>query len=354
LNILPPLVGPGAVGPDGADEAGVGRHNPLGLELGPAPADVVSSALRGRDTETRVEPTDRRRSLLVSTLVHLVALLLLVQSTARSPTRPTPEPDDESAAPVVRQRVYLPPLRRAAPARPQPPAPTPPPQVSGKERISVGGPSDQRQRELILRREDDLTKTARGTAAGVAGALPEPPVAQSSPPPNAPANPGGRVQPPTGLDLRPGSGSLARGREAQPGPSLAGALRDIDRRLERMGALGTPSGTGQQIGPLFFDPQGADFTVWMNQFKNEVYRNWIVPQPALMGFRGHVDIEFTVERDGSLSSLRVLNSSGTVSLDRAAENALRGSRFLSLPADFAPARVTMRAIFYYNEAPRAS
>ena len=56
---------------------------------------------------------------------------------------------------------------------------------------------------------------------------------------------------------------------------------------------------GQQISGLFFDPAGADFTEWINRFKNEVYRNWILPQPALMGFKGHVAFEFTVERDGS-------------------------------------------------------
>lgn len=356
MNILPPLVGPSADDSENAATATADRHNPLGLDAGTAQAGVVSSALRFRDADVGAEPRERRRGLLASTLVHLFVLLMLVQGSAFSPPRPAPEPDAENAAPVVRQRVYLPPKRRVAapatPARPQPPAPTPPP-VNGKDRISIGGPSDQRQKELILRREDDLTKTAKGTAAGVAGALPEPPVSLASPPPGT-AGPGGVVQPASGLDVRPGQGSLARGREAAPGPSLAGALRDIDRRLERMGALGTSTGTGQQIGPLFFDPQGADFTVWMNQFKNEVYRNWIVPQPALLGFRGHVDIEFTVERDGRVSSLRLLNSSGTVSLDRAAENALRGSRFLPLPADFAPASVTMRAIFYYNEAPRPS
>ena len=108
------------------------------------------------------------------------------------------------------------------------------------------------------------------------------------------------------------------------------------------------------MGPLFFDPEGADFTVWINHFKNEVYRNWIVPQPALMGFRGHVDIEFTVERDGRISSLRVLKSTGTPALDRAAQNALLGSRLMPLPADYAPARITMQGGFYYNEGPQGS
>jgi len=108
------------------------------------------------------------------------------------------------------------------------------------------------------------------------------------------------------------------------------------------------------MGPLFFDPEGADFTVWVNHFKNEVYRNWIVPQPALLGFRGHVDLEFTVERDGRLTNLRMHKSSGTPALDRAAHNALLGSRLLPLPAEFRPQRVSMQVTFFYNEAPQGS
>jgi len=108
------------------------------------------------------------------------------------------------------------------------------------------------------------------------------------------------------------------------------------------------------MGPLFFDPEGADFTAWMNHFKNEVYRNWIVPQPALLGFRGHVDIEFVIERDGRISSLKILKPTGTPALDRAAQNALLGSRLLPLPADFRPARITMQGGFYYIEGPPRS
>jgi len=111
---------------------------------------------------------------------------------------------------------------------------------------------------------------------------------------------------------------------------------------------------GQQISGLFFDPAGADFTEWINRFKNEVYRNWILPQPALMGFKGHVAFEFTVERDGTMSSLRMLRSSGTPALDRAAQNALSGSRFIPLPKDYGPPRVTMQVTFFYNEGPQGS
>jgi protein TonB len=108
------------------------------------------------------------------------------------------------------------------------------------------------------------------------------------------------------------------------------------------------------MGGLLFDPDGADFTAWINHFRIEVYRNWIVPTPAMMGFRGHVDIEFTIERDGSMSSMRLEKSAGQPALDRAAQNALSGSRFLPLPADFRPQRVTIHVSFLYNEGPSGS
>jgi TonB family protein len=135
-------------------------------------------------------------------------------------------------------------------------------------------------------------------------------------------------------------------------PSIAGSLRHLDERLAVAGAQGLETGTGQQMGPLNFDPQGADFTAWINHFKNEIYRNWIVPPSVTLGIRGHVDLEFRVERDGTMSGLRIVRSSGTPALDRAARNALLGSRFLALPADFRPGYVDMQVAFFYNE-PRA-
>ena len=107
------------------------------------------------------------------------------------------------------------------------------------------------------------------------------------------------------------------------------------------------------MGSLFFDPQGADFTAWISHFSNEVYRNWVVPQSALLGYaRGHVSFEFTVERDGRVSVLHMTESSRTQALDRAAQNALSSSRLLPLPADFSPPRLTIRVTFYYSEEPK--
>ena len=298
---------------------------------------------------------------------------------------PSPRKPDEIDLSTVERKdiVFLPPpavLRQIVPtpppgARPRPipapTAPTAPPATrppTQKDRISVGPPSDLRAKgPMILRREDDLTKVPRGQPALPPPAPPAP--AQATPvPPASPAQVarkgGATPEMPgrEGLRLPPGllGGQMTRGdegRRARPGslgPSIAGAVEGVTRRLERDAQLGLPTGTGQNLGGLYFDPQGADFTLWINTFKNEVYRNWIVPQAALFGFRGHVDFEFTVERNGSMSGLRMLKSSGTTSLDRAAQNALTGSRFLPLPDDYGPPRVTMQVTFFYNEAPRGS
>jgi TonB family protein len=147
------------------------------------------------------------------------------------------------------------------------------------------------------------------------------------------------------------------GRRAQPGPigpQIAGAVDGLSRRLERNSQLGIPTGTGQNLGGLYFDPQGADFTLWVQRFKDEVYRNWILPQAAYFNFRGHVDFVFTVERNGSISSLRMERSSGTAAFDNAAQFALTSSRWDALPDDYGPPRVTMRVTFFYNEASQGS
>jgi protein TonB len=241
-------------------------------------------------------------------------------------------PDQE----VLRQ------LLRPQLAPPKPVA-TPPPPPNAKDRISIGPPSDVRQRQLILRRDEDLVMPKGKPIAVPTAPSPEPP------------STAGSVATPASRSREAAIGGQAT--PAVPGPerpTIAGSLRNLERRLQDTGPLGSPTGTGKQMGGLFFDDQGADFTAWLNHFKNEVYRNWIVPQPALLGFRGHVDIEFVVERDGRISSLTVVKSTGTPALDRAAQNALLGSRFLPLPADYGPPRVTMQGSFYYNEGPQGS
>jgi TonB family protein len=306
----------------------------------------------------------QRQGFLISTLVHLVVLTVIAAHGV--PDRRQTEPSDASALPpTARERVFLPSpeeLRRLLPARPpaaRPSAPmtrpTPPPPNRAKDRISVGSPSSERSKgPIVLRRDDDLTAIPPGTPGAVSA---PPPPASSPAPPASPAWTGEAGERPRapGLTLPPGLGRLlsedrgSLGEKLGRPASIASAARDYAERNIGDGAVrGLPSGTGKQMGPLFFDPAGADFTEWINQFKNEVYRNWILPQAALLGFKGDVDLAFVVARDGTLLDLTLVSSSGTAALDRAARNAIQGSRLLPLPADYGPNEITMRVRFVYG------
>ena len=105
------------------------------------------------------------------------------------------------------------------------------------------------------------------------------------------------------------------------------------------------------IADLRFDAQGADFSAWVANFNKSVKQEWQMPEAVLTGgAHGNVDFEFMVERDGSLSAVRMRKSSGTSSLDRAAAKALTISRQLPLPQDFLQQNVMMQVSFVYSES----
>jgi TonB family protein len=342
------------------------------LILGLARGSLKAS--RGRGNAGRsVQRFNQRQGFLVSLTLHLTILMMLINLplTVRRADEIDPSTLERKnlvyMPPAAEIRKLLPPqARRPAPAPTPVPAPTPPP-ANQKNRISVGPPSDVRRKELILRREDDLTKVPKGERSPAP--TPPPPMPTPQPTPVATAQNAAapeKVEEKTGregLKLPPGlTGQTPSGQEARKpvvgpmGPAISRAVDGVTQRALRDSRAGIPTGTGQNLSGLQFDPQGADFTLWVNRFKDEVYRNWIIPNNALFGAsRGHVDFEFTVERNGKMSSWRMLKSSGTPSLDKAAEYALTGSMLLPLPDDFGPPRVTMQVSFHYNdEAPQGS
>ena len=306
---------------------------------------------------------NQRQGFLVSAVIHLTFLMMMVSADPKLFETSELEPSELEhrevvflPRPEVLRQLAPPPPPGAVP-RPAPAATPPPPQdPSKKDRISVGPPSEIRQKgPMILRPEDDLTKVPKGQPTLPPKGAPTPP--RPIPGPKVARAEGETLEAPgrEGLRLPPGlmgppapqGEEGSRLRPGRLGASVDDAVDNVTRRLNRDASLGLPTGTGRNVAGLHFDPRGADFTIWVNDFKNQVYRNWNVPQAAYLGYRGHVDFEFTIERDGSMSALQMLESSGTSSLDRAARNSLTASRFMSLPNDYDPPRVTMRVVFHY-------
>ncbi len=269
----------------------------------------------------RSERPRRRRGLFASTALHTLVVLMVLRVVPA--LAPADRPPERPAS--TRHAVFLPrpaELRRILGLKP----PRPP---AAKDRISLGAPAPPRTEPLILHPDDDLTAVPKGRpdAAEAAAPLPSPP--------------------PAPVALRPGNNPLL-----PAGPLVASLRRFQEAAATAPGPFGAATGTGGQMGPLAFDPQGADFTAWLQRFKNEVYRNWIVPEAAMFGMaRGEARFEFTVARDGALTALALTQSTGNAAGDRAARNALLGSRLAPLPDDYAPPTVTMQVGFLYETGP---
>ena len=64
----------------------------------------------------------------------------------------------------------------------------------------------------------------------------------------------------------------------------------------------------------------------------------------------NADFELVIERDGSISAVRTLKSSGKSSLDRAAAKALTNGRYLPLPEAYPEANLMVQATVVFAEA----
>jgi TonB family protein len=320
---------------------------------------------------------DQRQGFLVSAAVHLTLLMLLIAHP------PAPRPRDEIDPSTLEKKdlVFMPPasvirqlVPKAAipkpipPAAPSAPRPTPPPpDPAGKDRISVGPRTPVRNEGPL--NLDSIGQVPKGTQLDRLNppASPTPaPTAPAAPPAPTPlprvadasASRPGAMGPPDpitagrpGLRLPPGlMGRSPAGDEGNPTHGLSGssvdrAVTEAARRAnESGGAFGMPNGQALDISGLSFDDQGADFSIWLSHFRDELRRNFIAPQTLYLGFRGRVVVQFVVERNGDISSLQVLESSRTSSLDRSVTNALASSRLMPLPNDYRPPRVVFTLI----------
>jgi protein TonB len=314
--------------------------------------EVTETTADPRRPIPRIEVPRRDTTILSSIITHVVALTLLFLIQTR-----VQKPPVEAEKPVERRAFFLPKqlsrppapkaVAKAVPApTPPPPMPTPkPPEKSA--RISIGEASDQRAKEIQLERDRDIGR--RGTKEAQDKSVPQ----EATPESERRAGQGrGEDAQHSGLPVPTGGlAPMARADDSRvTGPSgglLSATTRSVERAMREKRDTSQMEIPGYQMGPLFFDPEGADFTRWINHFKGEVYRNWIIPEPARLGVRGQVGIEFTVERSGRITQLTQISSSGMPALDRAAANALKGSDLLPLPDDYPAASVTMRVTFVY-------
>jgi protein TonB len=91
------------------------------------------------------------------------------------------------------------------------------------------------------------------------------------------------------------------------------------------------------------------FKEYLEAVKRRILEIWRYPDDAEPGLRGKVSIEFSIERDGSVSKVNVKSTSGHSVLDQGATDAMRlASPFPPLPSEFNTNRLNVVGGFRYN------
>jgi TonB family protein len=170
-------------------------------------------------------------------------------------------------------------------------------------------------------------------------------------------------------DVKPnagGSGSGLNLPSLTPGQAIQQSLHSAARAGRYPGGSGSGSGgygdgnaEFQNLEPNFStegpiilsDTRGVDFGPYLARVVYIVRRNWysVIPESARLGEKGRVAIVFEILKDGTVPQLRLVASSGSDALDRAALAGIRASiPFPPLPDEFTGNHLVLQFIFLYN------
>ena len=138
-------------------------------------------------------------------------------------------------------------------------------------------------------------------------------------------------------------------REVGKVASLGGGRQGMD-----LGQLGGDKGSAE-AGPLSFETQWYDWGEYAESMVGKIRVHWYeeMPMPLLQtGLKGVVTIRFTIHRDGTITDVTIITSSGIAPYDHAAKKAIeQASPLKPLPADFPKETEHVTAMFYYNSEP---
>jgi TonB family protein len=302
-----------------------------------------------------------REAVMGSILAHalvVIAILLMPSTVFRAPRLLRTAEDDPVHMRFVQDRPRL--------AEPNPASRN----ASDRDR--------RRAQEETPSKASKLEPYSRGnTPAQIA----EGPLKRPGPPPGTPQTPAVRpresetakeVAAKAEIDAQKGTGPLyvpPRGSESREGAknestdSLEDKAARLREALAQMGAQGAGSGgsnfrydnpTGglaTPSGSLSFDTKGFDWGPYSRRIYWIIWSNWHdrMPPAVYAGLKGQVTVHFVIHRDGSITDIQILSSSGVPAYDSAATLALEASSALPpLPDDFPKESDGVTGRFLYN------
>jgi TonB family protein len=293
---------------------------------------------RYRDEDVVGTAISRREGVLLSVIFHgLVAAAFIIGPTL-SIFQPSPEELERRQAELERQRelaqqrlVFVQPLSDVPALKPPEEAP-----LSDLDRRA--------QAPQIAPKPEAPVPFSRGNSPEPVEAAEARGVDEPKPPQPEPESQIARVLPNADEGVRrPPETPSTRLRG-----SLGDALRNLQRYVENQN-FNSPQGGSEPGSSLQFDSKGADFGSWVRRWRAQVYRNWLLPQAAMV-MHGHVSIRFTVHRNGEVTDIAIVQPSTVDAFNRAAYGAIYSSNPTpALPADYPLDTLDITATFYYNE-----
>jgi len=98
---------------------------------------------------------------------------------------------------------------------------------------------------------------------------------------------------------------------------------------------------------ILSDTMGVDVGPYLDSVAHNVRQNWHKLIPEAGAFKsGYATIDFTINRDGSVTGMRLVSTSDDVDMDRAASKAISVTPFPSLPSELN--KLELRFTFAYN------
>jgi TonB family protein len=300
----------------------------------------------------------RREAFWISVVVHLIVVLLIVNSQRLAGFLPRQSVVVVSPA-LSNQKdatfLELPPDEQKVAKRPDTNI------ISDKDRIATShAPQIDRQE---LKKILDASRPGRPGASGAETPQPAAPAAiqNPSPQPSAPPPP-----PPPVVAKLQSQPALTPQQAFGKGASTAGSAIENAARATaaNRGGYGGESGDyglglGRKptaaMGPLevLTDTMGVDFGPYLQRVLHDVKVNWynLIPESARAPImkKGKVTIEFAILKDGTVAGMKLISTSGDVALDRGAWGGITASNpFPPLPNEFGGQYLGLRFAFYYN------
>lgn len=304
----------------------------------------------------------RRESFWISVVVHLLVVLLIVNSSRIAGLIPRQTAVlSPNALPQDKDLTYL----ELPPDQQKPPAKPPETNIiSDKNRIATSKAPQIDRKEL-----KKILDSSRPGLPGPSGApqqpaagaeaqsapAPQPQQQAAPPPPPADQNLNARLQAPT---LSPKDAFSTGSRYV--GSATEQAARAV---ASARGGVGGQNGDfglglgkqGAAYGGLevLSDTMGVDFGPYLARVLHDVKMNWylLIPESAKAPImkKGNVTIEFAILKDGSVAGMKLVYTSGDTALDRGAWGGITNSNpFPPLPTEFAGQFLALRFKFLYN------